>query len=738
MSQPMFLRIFKDGVLVSVKQFTENQITIGKESEVQVDLNDDSISKIHAMIEKRGERYYICDLGSENGTYLNGESILDKEIHNGDTVKCGDFQMEFFIGIPKPKSKPVSAVKTEPPPVSPYPYQIPDAPVVASEDDATKVATSIKEAAKPAPPQTPAKEVSYDRQPANVSPTPVVPSSPVEAVLEIELPQENLTPEVAEPVVQASVPSPSPVSVPASMPVDAVDGKLKQNEFSKRTYAPASPYNSLDEIIKPAKGRCLEVLVAWGDRILSSHKIEKAGVITYGSSPKCDVTLPFLDSTIHAQPLMDVRSMATVFIPAHKRGRLYLDGHNTISLDDAEAKGRLQSGGVHLFLELQQGEMVRIDLGDNISLFVRYTSETPDMMLLPFGGLNTSEITALGIAVAIAFLLSIFVAVFGNVEKVEEEKVEEKKAKIIFKNKKSFTPLPEVKVVEKPQPKPEKIKEAKVVEKPKPQPKPKPKQQAQKLAGDPGKAGGLRPNKNKKIIPKKVVAENKGNVGRAAKPKTAGKKNNPTGGRTQKKDISRAGLLGAFSKGGTQQQLSKIYNSAGALDGASEVATGSGGGGSSYTSGGGLRDVGAGGKGTQTIGVSGIDTKGRGGGTSGYGSGSLGSRKGTSVTLDASEADFEGTVDKEAVRRVVLANIRQVKACYEAELNKNLGLSGKVVIGWTVQGPGRVQKAWVQSSTLRNSRVENCIRRRLSNWRFPEAPSGSQYTVTYPFVLSAR
>ena len=39
------------------------------------------ISKIHAKIEKRGDDYYLCDLGSGNGTYLNGSKIIAGKLY---------------------------------------------------------------------------------------------------------------------------------------------------------------------------------------------------------------------------------------------------------------------------------------------------------------------------------------------------------------------------------------------------------------------------------------------------------------------------------------------------------------------------------------------------------------------------------------------------------------------------------------------------------------------------------
>ena len=79
MSQPIFLRIFSGQSLVAVKQFDTTQVVFGRDAQVDVDLSDEKISNIHAMVEERDGDYYICDLGSREGTKVNQEVILDKK-----------------------------------------------------------------------------------------------------------------------------------------------------------------------------------------------------------------------------------------------------------------------------------------------------------------------------------------------------------------------------------------------------------------------------------------------------------------------------------------------------------------------------------------------------------------------------------------------------------------------------------------------------------------------------------
>lgn len=70
---------------------------IGREPKNHICLDDVYVSKQHAFITYEDGQYWVEDLGSRNGTKLNGAHILDREVfHRGDTVTFGrsDFRVE--------------------------------------------------------------------------------------------------------------------------------------------------------------------------------------------------------------------------------------------------------------------------------------------------------------------------------------------------------------------------------------------------------------------------------------------------------------------------------------------------------------------------------------------------------------------------------------------------------------------------------------------------------------------
>ncbi|MBK8253944.1 MAG: GGDEF domain-containing protein [Polyangiaceae bacterium] len=65
------------------------ECVIGRAQTVQVRLLDDGISRKHARVVQIGDKVYIEDLQSSNGTYLNGEPIQTAELKDGDKIRIG-------------------------------------------------------------------------------------------------------------------------------------------------------------------------------------------------------------------------------------------------------------------------------------------------------------------------------------------------------------------------------------------------------------------------------------------------------------------------------------------------------------------------------------------------------------------------------------------------------------------------------------------------------------------------
>jgi S1-C subfamily serine protease len=69
--------------------------TIGRSRQCNFRVDDESVSANHARLEKRGNDFWILDLSSTNGTYLNGRRIGEALLSNGDKVRFGDIEFIF-------------------------------------------------------------------------------------------------------------------------------------------------------------------------------------------------------------------------------------------------------------------------------------------------------------------------------------------------------------------------------------------------------------------------------------------------------------------------------------------------------------------------------------------------------------------------------------------------------------------------------------------------------------------
>ena len=68
---------------------------IGRGSDAAVKLEDTSVSRRHAEIRSSPEGFVVVDLGSTNGTRVNGVSVTERVLKDGDTLAVGDSQLRF-------------------------------------------------------------------------------------------------------------------------------------------------------------------------------------------------------------------------------------------------------------------------------------------------------------------------------------------------------------------------------------------------------------------------------------------------------------------------------------------------------------------------------------------------------------------------------------------------------------------------------------------------------------------
>ena len=72
-------------------------VSIGRATDSSIFLDDVTVSRKHASIEKVGKYFTFKDSGSLNGSYVNNESVTEKVLISGDAIQIGKFHL-LFIG----------------------------------------------------------------------------------------------------------------------------------------------------------------------------------------------------------------------------------------------------------------------------------------------------------------------------------------------------------------------------------------------------------------------------------------------------------------------------------------------------------------------------------------------------------------------------------------------------------------------------------------------------------------
>jgi predicted component of type VI protein secretion system len=106
------------------------EISIGRDNTNIVAINDVEVSRRHARMELRGSAYVIQDLGSTNGTFVNGQRLSGIQVLNpGDTVSFGEGIMLMYEATYDPNATLVAssarAAKTMAPVRRPAPTPTP-------------------------------------------------------------------------------------------------------------------------------------------------------------------------------------------------------------------------------------------------------------------------------------------------------------------------------------------------------------------------------------------------------------------------------------------------------------------------------------------------------------------------------------------------------------------------------------------------------------------------------------
>jgi len=85
-----------DGVVIKEVQLTKERTMLGRRPYNDIVIDNLAVSGEHAVMHMTGHEVEVEDLGSTNGTYVNGKAIKRQVLRNGDTIEVGKYKIRFL------------------------------------------------------------------------------------------------------------------------------------------------------------------------------------------------------------------------------------------------------------------------------------------------------------------------------------------------------------------------------------------------------------------------------------------------------------------------------------------------------------------------------------------------------------------------------------------------------------------------------------------------------------------
>ncbi|MFT3914839.1 MAG: adventurous gliding motility protein GltG [Anaeromyxobacteraceae bacterium] len=685
MPSPITVKVFRGDALVKSEQFTRDIIKIGRGDKAHLVLDDEKLSRIHAVIELAPDgNVSIIDMGSTGGTFVNGKKVSRGKVEFGDQIMLGQGGLTLVLeagGAPA-EAAPQAAAAPSPAPVAPRVAPAPAAPVAA--------------APKPAPAPAPRATTVNKAVPAPQAAAPAPQPAPVAAK-----PAPARRTNGTHAALEAAVPAaPPPAVVQAPVPAPAAEVEAPAPRRHTGAHVITTPAVLEDLSAEPDLG--VELRLLWGQTLLDAHTwVRPKSPVLVGETDRCALKLeglPMAELPVLTFEGGDYRFTFTkgmngvVVLPEGKQtfGQLVRE-------KKAQPEGKVDGG---FSVTVPKKGAVRAEVG---KLAIEARPRVPRQVKgAPFW--EQINYQFLNLFLILFFLLSGFVVAANNWPYDTDVVADD-----LFKN-----PQRMAKFIIKPAEPPPKAAQAPKSD----EPKKDDGEAAAKAKGDEGQMG-------KKDAPKTNA-------------RSAPKAIDPNA----KDLVKRTGLLAALGRGGGGG-LSTVFGSGG-LGGDLKGAVGNMFGptvGDSYGLGGlGIRGSGSGGGGTgETIGIGAVGTKGRGGGMGSYGTGvgGLGSKSDRPLSVTTGPATVQGAIDKELIRKVIQEHADQIRYCYTQQLQVNPRLQGKVSVTWVINADGSASGAKIDASatSLEDPKVHECMMAKIQSWAFPKPKGGGFAIITYPWIL---
>ena len=97
----MRISLIIDNTVLKKYIFDQNEIIIGRDTNSDICIDNIAVSRKHARITKGPDEHFIEDMGSINGTFVNGHWVSKKLLDTGDEISIGKYSLKInFEGDP--------------------------------------------------------------------------------------------------------------------------------------------------------------------------------------------------------------------------------------------------------------------------------------------------------------------------------------------------------------------------------------------------------------------------------------------------------------------------------------------------------------------------------------------------------------------------------------------------------------------------------------------------------------
>jgi len=666
--QILRFEILEGDEVVGVEEFDGDVVKVGKLGSSHLKLDDASVSRIHAVIEQEsGGEFSVIDLGSAQGTFVNGEKVEKQRVTDGDEIRFGDVAVRLSF---------ISASEAQ------------------ATGAASGAATVTTEAGEEVEPYT--LQGFYDDAGRYI---PGYYDEHGEYHYGYGYTDERGDWQVAYGYYDVQgqwVQTGRPVRSAAD--IDRMAGPSDREEYE-------------ESFFNGEKGDTLEVAQLWGDHVIRVESFPDVDEVTAGTSESVDFLVgdDLFEGDDDVPLFVKQDGVFALLVRPEMEGRIRVDGRE-MGLSEALEAGVGQSmSGSRVTHSIRLSPTSAAEVRINDTTFFAHYARMPAAIggTMPFDK-GSVPYLAISLIAHLAFLVLAMTrpGQAGDLS-LDDASQQDRFVEMMVKPDKEKEPE-----------KPEWLKSGDD-------------KKAAKHKGEETKAG----EKN---------AEQQNNQMRMKGPPDNA---DPQLKKEHNREVAMdSGALKAFqgdqvsSKWGSAQATvgSDAMHALGNLDGESGGASKGFGGlgmeGAGRGGGGGMSDSG--------VGIGSVGTAGRGGGGkggSGYGSGAadLGDKKQKKAQVVPQRPDVRGSLDKEIIRKVVRQHRREIKYCYEQQLQKNPQLKGRVKMEFTISPQGSVIAATPVESTLGNTSVETCMSNKIRHWSFPAPKGGGIVKVKYPFNFDA-